>query len=523
MHIVGDDHVVDDSGLIHDAETATFATTQHIPLIVRPGDVREVQACVSVARQYCVPVYPISSGKNWGYGSKVPPADGCVLLDLGRLTGITDYDEELAYVTVEAGVTQEQLYDFLRTRGSRLWMDATGSSPSCTLVGNVMERGFGHTPYGDHFAHVCGLQVVLANGDLVHTGSARFRGAETGPVYRWGLGPVLDGLFTQSNFGIVVSMSIWLMPAPKQFEAFFFRCDDERGLGRVIDALRPLRVNGTLRSAVHIGNDYKVLNGIQQYPWEQTGGTTPLLPSHMAALRARLRIGRWNGSGGLYGTRAQVAEAERLVRAQLKGKVTALQFLDDRKLKLARRFSRVYRRFTGWDLTAALNLVKPVYGLMRGIPTDRSLASAYWRKRTPPPAMMNPDLDGCGLLWCAPVAPLDGEHAERLAQISVDMLLSHGFEPMVSMTLITERALTCIVSICYDRAVLHEDERAMRCYRALLAALTAAGYHSYRLGIQANDDMRSDASYTQLLATLKQTLDPGGILAPGRYGISVSR
>jgi 4-cresol dehydrogenase (hydroxylating) flavoprotein subunit len=341
----------------------------------------------------------------------------------------------------------------------------------------MVERGFGHTPYGDHFAHVCGLQVVLANGDLVHTGSARFRGAETGPVYRWGLGPVLDGLFTQSNFGIVVSMSIWLMPAPEHFEAFFFRCDDERGLGSVIDALRPLR----------------------------------------------LRVGRWNGSGGLYGTRAQVAEAKRLVRAQLKGKVAALQFLDDRKLKLARRFSRAYRRFTGWDLTAALNLLEPVYGLMRGIPTDRSLASAYWRKRTPPPAMMNPDRDGCGLLWCAPVAPLDGEHAERLAQISVDMLLSHGFEPMVSMTLITERALTCIVSICYDRAVPHEDERAMRCYRALLTALTAAGYHSYRLGIQANDEMRSDASYTQLLAPLKQTLDPSGILAPGRYGISVTR
>lgn len=480
----------------------------------------EVRACVSVARQYGVPVYPISSGKNWGYGSRVPAMDGSVLLDLGRLTRIIDYDEDLAHVTVEAGVTQGQLYDFLRERGARLWMDASGSSAECTLVGNVMERGFGHTPYGDHFAHVCGLQVVLANGEVVQTGSARFRGAETGPVYRWGLGPVLDGLFTQSNFGIVVSMSIWLMPAPEHFEAFFFRCDEEKALPSVIDALRPLRVNGTLRSAVHIGNDYKVLNGIQQYPWEDTDGTTPLLPTHMTALRARLRIGWWNGSGALYGTRAQVAEAKRLVRARLKGKVAALQFLDDRKLTLARRFSRVYRRVTGWDLTAALNLLEPVYGLMRGIPTDRPLASAYWRKRTPPPAKMNPDLDGCGLLWCAPVAPLDGGHAERLAKISIDTLLAHHFEPMISLTLVTERALTCIVSICYDRDVPQEDERAMRCYRALLAALTAAGYHSYRLGIQANDEMRSDASYTQLLAGLKQTLDPDGILAPGRYGIS---
>ena len=57
-------------------------------------------------------------------------------------------------------------------------------------------------------------------------------------------------------------MTIWLMPAPEHFEAFFFRCDDDSDLGDVIDALRPLRLYGTLRSAAHIGNDYKVLNGI---------------------------------------------------------------------------------------------------------------------------------------------------------------------------------------------------------------------------------------------------------------------
>ena len=67
-----------------------------------------------------------------------------------------------------------------------------------------------------------------------------------------------------------------------------------------------------------------------------------------------------------------------------------------------------------------------------GVPTEKPLASAYWRKRTPPPADMNPDRDGCGLLWCAPVAPLEGGHAQRLAQVSIDTLLKHGFEPLLS-------------------------------------------------------------------------------------------
>jgi hypothetical protein len=44
--------------------------------------------------------YPISRGKNWGYGSRVPARDGCVLLDLGRMNRIVGFSEKLAYVTV---------------------------------------------------------------------------------------------------------------------------------------------------------------------------------------------------------------------------------------------------------------------------------------------------------------------------------------------------------------------------------------------------------------------------------------
>src|SRR5262249_39909877 len=155
-----------------------------------------------------------------------------------------------------------------------------------------------------------------------------------------------------------------------------------------------------LRSAIHIGNDYKVLAGIRQFPWECSA---PLSQASMQEFRKQMKFGAWNGSGGLYGTRAQVAEARNAVRKALAGKVKKLQFLDDRKLRLASRFARLFGLFTGWDLSKALELVKPVYGLMKGEPTDRALASCYWRKRNPPPRKMDPDRDGCGLLWCAPV------------------------------------------------------------------------------------------------------------------------
>lgn len=116
---------------LRDASTATFATQQVVPAILRPASREEVQDCVRIANRHGVALYPISSGKNWGYGSRVPASGDCALLDLSRLNRIVDFNEDLAYVTVEPGVTQRQLFDYLTTQKSRLWMDATGASPDC--------------------------------------------------------------------------------------------------------------------------------------------------------------------------------------------------------------------------------------------------------------------------------------------------------------------------------------------------------------------------------------------------------
>src|SRR4051794_21939609 len=449
--VVGAEHVSTSADALRAAERSTFSTDFRIPGIVFPGTREEVQECLRIATRFRVPVYPISSGKNWGYGSRVPAADGCVLLDLRRMNRILDFSEELAYITVEPGVTQRQVIEFLQRNKSRLWIDATGSTPESSLIGNTMERGFGHTPYGDHFANSCALEVVLPDGDCAETGFARFANAKAGPVYRWGVGPTLDGLFSQSNLGVVTRMTVWLMPAPDYFQAFFFRCDEDSALAPVIDALRPLRLNNTIRSASHIGNDYKVISSLQQYPWEETGGRTPLQSDVLKRFRKSMNFGAWNGSGGLYGTKAQVAEARRLVKSALSGKVNKLQFLDDRLISIASRFAKPYKLVTNWDLSRTIELVKPVFGLMKGMPTDKPLASTYWRKRGTIPADMDPDRDGCGLLWCAPVVPMVGSEVRAVTGIATEILLRHGFEPMISITLITERSAACVITIAYDR------------------------------------------------------------------------
>jgi 4-cresol dehydrogenase (hydroxylating) flavoprotein subunit len=516
--LLSPENVIQAEDLLKDAATATYATSQTIKAILRPTDTSQISHCLKIASEYQIPLYPISQGKNWGYGSRVPTADGCVLLDLSKLNRIIDFNEDLAYVTVEPGVTQQQLYTFLQEQNSQLWMDSTGSSPESSLIGNVLERGFGHTPYGDRFANICGLEVVLPTGEIIHTGFGRFPQAQTVPVYRWGVGAYLDGIFTQSNFGIVTKMTIWLMPTPEYFQAFYFSVKSEAELPALINALRPLRLNGTIKSAVHLGNSYKVLSSIRQYPWQEANHATPLPPETMTYFARNWDFGAWNGSGGLYGTKKQVAEARRLVKQALQGKVRKIQFIDDRKLQLAQIVAKQYQQVTGLNLPEMLKIIKPVYGLMKGIPTSTQLNSTYWRKKFAPPEQMNPDRDGCGLIWCAPVAPLEGSCAEEISAITHNIVLRHGFEPLISLTLLTERCLGCILTIAYDRDLPGEDAKAMACYNELLQTLIDSGYYPYRLGIHSMNLLAlGEASYQNLLDKIKKAIDPQNILAPGRY------
>jgi 4-cresol dehydrogenase (hydroxylating) flavoprotein subunit len=514
--LLGTEYVIRHADALRASSSTTFATRSRIHAILQPASREEVQACVRIANQYRVPLSPISSGKNWGYGSRVPVHDA-VLLDLRRLNRIVDFDEDLAYVTIEPGVTQRQLFAFLRDQKSRLWMDATGASPDCSIIGNTMERGFGHTPMGDHCSNSCAFEVVLPTGEALQTGFGRFPGAKAGSLGRWGLGPSLDGLFSQSNLGIVTRMSVWLMPQPEAFEAFFFLVRDAGGLGAIVDALRPLRLNGTLRSTMHIGNDYKVLTGTGQFPWDETGGRAPLDPAAMQRLRKKLGIGAWNGSGGLYGTRAQVREAKRQLRRVLRAKVDRLQFVDDRLLKLMGRFATPFRFLTGWDVSRTLQVLEPVYGLLKGVPTDGPMASAYWRMKTAVPADPDPDRDRCGLLWCSPVLPNTGRDATEVPELAARVLLEHRFEPQMSLSLATERSAICVTTISYDRGIPGEDDRAFQCYQALTEELLRRGYPPYRLNVAAMTYADTGGLHSSVLKNIHRTLDPNGILSPGRY------
>ena len=521
--VLGEEHVVTDGDTLSSTESATFLTTQRIAAAIYPGSREEVQACVRVANEHRVPIYPVSTGKNWAYGSRVPPSDGCVLMGLHRLDRITDYDEELAYVTVEPGVTFRQLHEFLHARGSRLMVSATGGPPDSSLIGNALERGAGSGRYRDRFVHACALEVVLATGETLGTGFARYASAKTAELHRSGVGPDLNGLLAQGNLGIVTKMTVWLEPAPKYFQTCFFGIEEDGRLGDLIDTLRNLQLDGALPAGATVRNTLNVMSRMQQYPWEALEGRTPMPEGFLETLRKGFWRSAWWSSLWIgwadlpAGSREEGLAGRDIIETALKDKVDRLAFLDDEGVEIRR-----------WEKGADREAVARYFGSedpeeasSSYVPSEDNIFSTYWRKKSPAPESgLDPDRDRCGVMFCVPTVPYDGRHVRKAVEIARENLAKYGFEPILIVGCFTERVVYLDAAIHFDREVPGEDEKALACHDSLLGRMIEEGYIPYRLGLQSVKLLPEPKNdYGEVLGRIKKALDPNGILAPGRYGI----
>jgi 4-cresol dehydrogenase (hydroxylating) len=367
------------------------------------------------------------------------------------------------------------------------------------------------------------MEIVLADGEVLRTGFCHYPAARNGRVFPYGVGPHLDGLFTQANFGIVTSIGLWLMPQSATIHHFLCTVAQHTDIAAVVDALRPLRLDGTLRSIVHIGNDLRVLSGGTTYPHALAGGVSPLPDPLRQQMRQAAGVGAWTVSGALYGSSAQVAAARRALRRALRHTAAQPQFLSACKLTLGAVAARLLRRFAlGRRLQARVALGQSLFEMNRGLPNGRFLAGAYWRRRggLPPgfPENANPALDNCGMLWVSPVLPMRGADMLAVHALAEPIFGEHGFDLLATFSMINERALGGVLTVAYDKEDPAEAERAIRCYRKLFDTMMGAGYIPYRVGLQSMAELDpAGDSYWRTVARIKAALDPLGIIAPGRY------
>lgn len=462
----------------------------HAPsAVLLASTVEEVQAVVRVCNEHRIPVWTISTGRNFGYGSAAPGERGQVVLDLRRMNKILHVDPELCTALVEPGVTYQQLYDYIQEKKLPLMLSFPAPSAIAGPVGNTMDRGVGYTPYGEHFLMQCGMEVVLADGQVLRTGMGSIPGDKAWQVFKWGYGPTLDGMFTQSNYGICTKMGFWLMPKPPVFKPFAITFDHEADIGDIVEMLRPLRIAQVIPNAVVIAGTLWEAGGanVRRADYTQAPGATP--QAVIDRIKKDKGLGAWNVYAALYGTQEQVDVNWKIITQVVKAAGKG--------------------RLVTEEEAGGTQPFKYRAELMSGVPNLQEFGLYNWR-------------GGGGSMWFAPVSQARGSECGKQVELATRILNKHGLD-YVGEFIVGWRDMHHVIDVLYDRSNPEETKRANACFHELLDEFEKQGYGVYRVNTAFQERVAKTYGPVKrdVERRLKRALDPNGILAPGKSGIRI--
>jgi FAD/FMN-containing dehydrogenase len=236
------------------------------PLVLRPATTGEVSAILALANRMAMPIVP-QGGHTGHAGGAVPDESGTqIVLALERMTRLREFDGDT--VTVEAGMTLQQLRD-IAERHDRLFPLSLASQGSCQIGGNISTNagGVAVLAHGNMREQVLGLEVVLADG-TIWNGLRKLKKDNTGYA--------LKHLFigAEGTLGVITAATLRLLPKPKGRETCF------AGLASVEAALDLLRL-----AQDRAGGDLTAFELMHRTPMEFTlahapGARNPLTRMH---------------------------------------------------------------------------------------------------------------------------------------------------------------------------------------------------------------------------------------------------
>jgi 4-cresol dehydrogenase (hydroxylating) len=461
--------------------------------VVMPETVEQVQEVVRIANRHKLPLWPHGQGRNNGYGGPAPRVKGSVIVSLRRMNRVLEINEECAYAVVEPGVRWFDLYEAIQAGGHRLMLSIADVGWG-SVIGNTLDHGVTYMPYGVDMGMQCGMEVVLPNGELMRTGMGAMPDNRAWHVYKRGLGPTPDQLFMQSNFGIVTRMGVWLMPYPEVYMPLWLRVRNDDDLGPLIDTLRELMLDDTIRMVPQVLGATlfaSVLSERSQW-WTGEG---PIPDAEIDRMARELDIGRWTMRFALYGDEAVV---------------------DHRFAKIKAAFERI----PGADVTGAKyapeeisGLESPVERVQGGVPSlDLNQMTAWYGGE-----------EG-GHIGFSPVAPLTGTDAIALRDLLRGMIEDAGLDYMGTLIPINARSFIHVTLIIFDTKDEAQTRAAYDVAKRLVRDAAKLGYGEYRahldfMDLAAEQYSFGDHAYLRFCETIKDALDPNGILAPGKSGI----
>lgn len=512
------------------------AREREIIAVVKPASINDVASLVTLANDcsgqtdfdFCI--YPISTGLNWGYGTGQPPISGrrVVILNLSSLTAIS-FEQELGLVTIEPGVTQKILSDYLIKLGDEFMVPVTGAGPDCSLLGNALERGYGITPFTDHFGAVTAVEGIWGNGERYLSAVKELDNSDekfVDKTFKWGVGPYLEGLFSQSNLGIVTQMTIRLARKPAQFTSFIIQIPNDDDFEPVVPLIRQvLREYEGIVGSINLMDRRRVLSMFADNP--NPGQHKVMSAQDIDRLSKAHQVPSWTIMGSIYGSQGVARAARKEIEAIFSQVPCKQVFSDSLAIKVAKgvlsncpqilinyftSLERVQGQITSFELGKQI---------MLGKPNKMALRLAYWRHKEASsfdPLALSPGKDGCGLLWYAPLIPMKPEKMRDYVNFIRETCPQFNIEPLITFTNLKHDCVDSTVPIVFDLSSLAAVEDGHNCLQQLVSEGLKMGFVPYRLNIeQQRQLLKVESSFWNITNKIKSVLDPNQVISPGRY------
>ena len=496
----------DDLGPYRDSFSPVWDTAQErkASAAVAPADVAQVQAIVRIAGKYGIPLFPISTGKNFGYGGPSPNVTGSIIVDLKRMNKVIELDEARAFALVEPGVSYFDLYRAIEERGLKLMIDCPDpgwGSP----IGNSLERGIGYTMayFRDHFGSSCGMEVVLPNGELMRTGMGALPGSKSWQEYKYGFGPDPSGLFAQGNFGIVTKMGFRLYPRPDFYRTGLVTVPKRRDFIKLVEICNYLN-DSMLAGEIVYASPLQSLMAKADFLALATKAGGPS-DAAMDAAASEAGLPSWQIDLQFFGPEATTLANWTYAKDRILSAIPGAKAFDGDAFALPATAKQLE------------NLTQPYQSSIRrhgalGVPS-----LGIWK-------IVRDD----GHLGFFPVLPRSGEAVFEMQRVLCDALRDYPLPPFFSAVTAPLLWHSFAFQMVFAPAVRRSDPKhnAMvdEAMRKAVAVAASHGWGDYRAAPIYQDAVADTYSFgdhalRRFHETLKDAIDPKGIIAPGRGGV----
>jgi 4-cresol dehydrogenase (hydroxylating) len=445
-----------------------------------------------------------SRGNNWGYGCHAPSADGDFSIDLSLCNRIKDFDAYHGTITVEPGVSYGELARFLKENGDQWIAPVHGGGPNASVLGNAVERGYGITPHADHFGAVISLTALMQNGELYQRPFKILGLPKLDKLFKYGLGPYYDGLFTQSGIGIVTEITIRLAAKQKYVEMFYFQLKSETDLAGAVEAIKlSKRELGSLVGGINLINTERCLSMVLDYPLDKIKSGASLSDEETKRYAKEYQIPPWLIVGMLYGEKKIVKAAKAQVKDNFRNFKKRSIFFNSSNQKLFLILARVLEVIGKPSLGKGIKAMSQAFDVLLGTPNNVALKLAYWKnenKELVNQTELNPNRDDCGLIWYAPLVEMKGEIVTSYVQFIRESAKKFDVNSLITLTTVDDLCFDSTIPILFNQKNKVDTQRALEFYDYLLDEGRKKGFFPYRLSIESQKKLNLQNSFLKIPA-----------------------